>query len=470
MGLVRSVSSQPSPVGRLRPIVGEMRYTRLRLAAEEFRARFDGRTIWNVSSTAVGGGVAEMLHVLVGYVEDLGVDIRWLVIQGDPGFFAITKRLHNAIHGFGGLAGFDADDADHYQQVLTAHVADLAERVRSGDVVLLHDPQTAALARPLVEAGASVVWRCHIGTEVVNEVTEAAWAFLRPYVAPAHGWVFSRRAFVPPGFDQAKVAVIPPSIDPFSAKNQELSAESVHSILATIGLFDGTPAEPGRFTRSDGSVGKVVRPATVLADRLPGAGDDLVVQVSRWDHLKDMAGVMHGFARQVAGDRDCFLALVGPAMAGVTDDPEGVVVYEECVLQWRELPPALRSRIVLLTLPLADIDENAAMVNALQRHATIVVQKSLAEGFGLTVAEAMWKGRPVIGSAVGGINDQIVAGTGMLLPDPANLSAFGAAVRELLDAPEARSRMGAAAHSYVRDKFLGDVHLLRYAKLLSTLR
>jgi trehalose synthase len=182
-----------------------------------------------------------------------------------------------------------------------------------------------------------------------------------------------------------------------------------------------------------------------------------------------MGGVMHGWAEHVAPQHAGYLALVGPAVTNVADDPEGAAVYSDCLLQWRALPPSVRSRTLLVTLPLDDIDENAAMVNALQRHACIVVQKSLAEGFGLTVAEAMWKGRPVIGSAIGGINDQIAAGTGVLLPDPSDLAAFGTAVRELLDDRQERTRMGAAAHAYVRDNFVGDLHLLRYAEVFTAL-
>jgi trehalose synthase len=144
-------------------------------------------------------------------------------------------------------------------------------------------------------------------------------------------------------------------------------------------------------------------------------------------------------------------------------------VYAECLLQWHDLPPAARARILLVTLPLDDIDENAAMVNALQRHATVIAQKSLAEGFGLTVAEGMWKGRPVIGSAVGGIIDQIAEGTGILLPDPADLKAFGGAVRHLLADQAEATRLGLAAHAYIRENYLGDIHLMRYARLLSTL-
>jgi len=465
MGLIRAVPSFRRPIARLEPVIGAERYARLLSAAAEFRAGFAGRTVWNVNSTAVGGGVAEMLQVLVGYVEDLGVAIRWLVIHGDADFFAITKRVHNGIHGHGNAAGLGAAEADHYTRVLAANAVELLERVQPGDIVLLHDPQTAGLAAPLVEAGALVLWRCHIGADTTNEATEATWAFLRPHVTVAYGWVFSRRAYVPPWLPSEQVWIIPPSIDPFAAKNQELDQESVRAILATIGVVDDVSATggPGRFVRRDGQAGRVERPASVVADGLPGPRDDLLVQVSRWDRLKDMDGVLRAYAGHVAADRTSYLALVGPSVADVADDPEGAAVYGECLLRWRSLPPAVRSRTLLVTLPLDDVDENAAMVNALQRHASIVTQKSLAEGFGLTVAEAMWKGRPVIGSAVGGINDQIAPGTGVLLPDPTDLPAFGAAVRALLQDPEQRARMGAAARAHVRAKFVSDLHLLRYA-------
>jgi trehalose synthase len=470
MALTRTVPSPRQSIARLESVTGADRYAHLRAAADEFRAGFAGHTVWNVNSTAVGGGVAEMLQVLVGYVDDLGIAIRWLVIHGDADFFAITKRVHNGIHGHGSAASFGKGEANHYERVLEANAVELVDRVRPGDIVLLHDPQTAGLAAPLANAGALVIWRCHIGVDWTNAVSEAAWAFLRPHLTAVHGFVFSRRAYVPSWLPKDNVWIIPPSIDPFATKNQELDDGAVRAILATIGVLDDPGAVgPGRFVRRDGEPGTVSRPATVVADGLPGPGDDLVVQVSRWDRLKDMDGVMRAFARHVALDGTSFLALVGPAVTNVADDTEGAAVYSDCLLQWRALPPAVRSRAMLVTLPLDDVDENAAMVNAVQRHASIVTQKSLAEGFGLTVAEAMWKGRPVIGSAVGGINDQIAPGTGILLADPTDLPAFGAAVRALLGNPEERRRLGAAAHAHVRDNFVGDLHLLRYAEAFAAL-
>jgi trehalose synthase len=470
VSLLDAVEVPRLPVSRLEPVIGAPRFAELTRAADQVRQVLAGRTIWNVNSTAAGGGVAEMLQNLVGYVQDMRIPIGWLVITGDAGFFAITKRLHNQIHGSRAGAPLGAAEAGHYAQTLAANAVELADRIRPGDVVLLHDPQTAGLAAPLAQAGARVVWRCHIGVDWENEVTRAAWDFLRPYLAAAEAFVFSRREYVPAWIPAGQAWIIPPSIDPFSPKNQQLAADTVRAILVRLGVLDGAgPMAPATFVRRDGEVDVVTRPAAIMAEGRPGPDDPVLVQVSRWDRLKDMAGVMRGFADHVAPVSNGYLMLVGPAVKDVSDDPEGALVYRECLSQWRDLSPAAQRRIMLVTLPLDDIDENAAMVNALQQHATVIVQKSLAEGFGLTVAEGMWKGRPVIGSAVGGIIDQIGAGTGILLSDPADLAAFGSAACLLLGDRDQAARMGRAAHDHVREQYVGDVHLLRYAKLLGTL-
>ncbi len=470
MSLVTAVEVPRRPVSLLESIIGGPRYLQLGEAADQVRRLLGGRTIWNVNSTASGGGVAEMLQVLVGYVNDFDIPIGWLVISGDAEFFAITKRLHNQIHG--DLAGgpLGAAEAHHYTRMLTANAVELLGQIRPGDIALLHDPQTAGLAGPLARAGALVVWRCHIGVSWENGATRAGWDFLRPHLTAAAGYVFSRREYVPAWLPGGMVSIIPPSIDPFSPKNQDLHPATVQSILATLGVLDGAaPQVPPEFVRRDGEAGTITREVVITGEGRPGPDDPVLLQVSRWDRLKDMAGVMRGFADYVVPGGGEYLLLAGPAVAGVADDPEGAAVYGECLLQWHELPPAARARILLVTLPLDDIDENAAMVNALQRHATVIVQKSLAEGFGLTVSEGMWKGRPVIGSAVGGIIDQIADGTGLLLPDPADLQAFGQAVRRLLADQAEVTRMGQAAHTHVRENFLGDIHLMRYGKLLGAL-
>lgn len=468
MSLVVPVQVARRPVEQLVDVIGPERREQLFGTADEFAAALAGRTIWNISSTAVGGGVAEMLHTLLGYVADLGVESRWMVITGDAEFFVITKRLHNQVHGDSSGGALTAADAGHYARMLAANAVELLDYIRPGDLVLLHDPQTAGLTEYLTHAGALVAWRSHIGLDWQNDATEAAWSFLLPNLAGARGFVFSRREYVPAQVPRDKVAIIPPSIDPFSPKNQRLSPESVRGVLATIGVLDGaTTPDPVAFTRRDGSVGHVSRRAEITADAALSPADPLVVQVSRWDELKDMSGVMRGFAEHVAPACDAHLVLAGPAVAGVTDDPEGAAVFAECLLQWRDLSARVRSRIQLVTLPLDDLDENAAMVNALQRHATVVVQKSLAEGFGLTVAEGMWKGRPVIGSEVGGIIDQIAPGTGILLADPDDLEAFGSAVCRLVQNPDEADHMGRAAQAHIARDYVGDLHLLRYAELFA---
>jgi trehalose synthase len=198
-------------------------------------------------------------------------------------------------------------------------------------------------------------------------------------------------------------------------------------------------------------------------------GAKLITQVSRWDRLKDPMGVLRCFVEELA-DKDAHLLLAGPSVAAVTDDPEGAEVLAE-VDQWRsELDPEIRRRVHLATLPMEDIQENAAIVNAIQRRSDIVVQKSLAEGFGLTVAEAMWKARPVVASRRGGIQDQVVDGeSGILLDDPLDLPALGAALRKLLDDPGEAGRMGVGARKRVEERFLGTRTLIQYRKLLSEL-
>ena len=197
-----------------------------------------------------------------------------------------------------------------------------------------------------------------------------------------------------------------------------------------------------------------------------------MLQVSRWDGLKDMAGVMSGFAKLASrgGPGDSHLMLAGPAVSGVTDDPEGAQVLADCRRRWTSLPEEVRSRVHLASIPMDDVDENAVVVNALQRHADVIVQKSLMEGFGLTVTEAMWKGKPVVASKVGGIQDQITDGLdGLLLSDPCDLDALALALHRVLTNEGLAHRLGEAAEARVRSEYLGDRHLAQYAELFTQL-
>ena len=465
---------QAIDAARLEPLIGAERMERFEQAAEAARQTLAGSSVLNVNSTAAGGGVAEMLQTLLSYTRGAGIDTRWLVIEGDPAFFAITKRIHNGLYGSPGDGGeLGRTERRHFERVLRGNADELRALVRPGDVVVVHDPQPADLVAAAKGAGARVVWRCHVGLDHPNEWSERSWEFLRPYLADADAIVASRTSFGPPWADPARVHVIRPSIDPFSAKNEPLSIRNARLTLSYVGLLDGTieTAPAVRFARRDGSPGRINRRADVVQTGPPAPADvPLVVQVSRWDRLKDMAGVMNGFARHVDPSLGAHLLLCGPAVTGVADDPEAAEVLNECMGLWRDLPHAARSRVHLACIPMADPDENAAIVNAIQRHASVVVQKSLAEGFGLTVAEAMWKRRPVVASAVGGIVDQIEDGThGLLVEGPSDLQAFGAAVESLLRDREAAAELGGNAHRRVTDEFLGDRHLEQYGRLFEQL-
>ena len=471
---MRDIQVDSIPLERLAPLVGEQRTARIAEKSAEARSLLDGRIVWNVNATATGGGVAEMLQALLAYGRGAQVDTRWLVIDGTPEFFRLTKRVHNHLHGVPGDGGpLNAGQREIYESVLADNLVELKSRVRAGDIVLLHDPQTAGLAAGLREAGAHVVWRCHVGRDTPNELSDHAWAMLRPYVEQADAVIFSRRAFVPPWVDPDRLWLIPPSLDPFSAKNCELGQDDVEAALRHTGIVR-IPADHGdlSFVRRDGSQGTVRRHTDLmLCGHAVPHDSRIVLQVSRWDRLKDMAGVLTGFVAYLSRlPEDVHLVLVGPEVAGVSDDPEGAEVLAECLAIWRAQEDHVRRRVHLCSLPMDDIDENAHLVNALQRHAAVVVQKSLVEGFGLTVTEPMWKGRPVIASRIGGIQDQIVDRvSGLLLDDPADLNTFGALLTELLTDTDLAQRLGTAARERVRDEYLGDRHLIQYVDLFDSL-
>ena len=448
------------------------------LSAGEYEALLDlvgqslrdlhGRVIWNVNSTAKGGGVVEMLRPLLGYCRGAGVDARWAVISGQPEFFAITKRIHNRLHGFAGDGGPLGDaEREVYEQTLAASAEELMGLVHPLDIVILHDPQTAGLAAAVRSTGATVMWRCHVGIDVANDHARQAWDFLRGYVLDAHLFIFSRAGFAWEGLPRDRVSVIRPSIDAFAPKNAEQARDQSLAIMRAAGILaDDVDAYP-TFTRSDGSPGRVERRAEMLEESPIGSDVPVVMQVSRWDQLKDPLGVLGAFTGHVAKRDEAHLMLVGPSTAAVADDPEGAQVLDAVREAWHELPGTARRRVHLCSLPMEDVEENAAMVNALQRHASVVVQKSLAEGFGLTVAEAMWKERPVVASRIGGIRDQIADGrSGLLLPDPRDLEQAGAAISGLLADRERARQIGIAAQQRVHEQFLGPHHLGRYFEVI----
>jgi trehalose synthase len=478
MDLMEEVNVRPVDLERLATILPADRAEALASAANRARAAFGDRVVWHVNATAHGGGVAEMLQTLLAYAKGAGIENRWLVLDGDSRFFTITKRLHNMLHGEPGDGGpLGTAERAHYEEVLGGNLTELSRLVSPDDIVLLHDPQPAGLAEGLRAVGARVVWRCHVGRDRPNERTEAGWEFLRPYVGHAEALVFSRREYAPEWVDDERLVVIPPSIDPLAVKNVALSPEQVTAILARAGLVaDGEQEGRVDFVRRDGTPGTVRShrgsDQVMVGGSPPPLTVPLVVQVSRWDRLKDMAGVMEGFVKGVDGDdlNGAHLMLAGPEVSGVADDPEGAQVLAECREEWNHLPATVRGRVHLACIPMDDGDENAIIVNALQRHALVVVQKSLVEGFGLTVTEAMWKGRTVVASKLGGIQDQITDGRdGLLVEDPYDIDAFADALRRPLADVALADRLGAAAHDRVLRDYVGDRHLARYVDLFSAL-
>lgn len=474
MSKLREVPVIAKSLERFLPLMGEARMLAAMDAVEEAREAMDGCAFWHVNSTAQGGGVAEILQALLPYARGAGLEAGWLVIGGNAEFFRITKRLHNALHGWtGDGSNLGAGERVVYEDVMRANAESMLRRTRPGDVFFLHDPQTAGLASYLAGAGAKVVWRCHIGQERQNDEVERGWAFLSPYLDGVTATVFSREAYIPGCCERHCADVVPPSIDPFTAKNQDLDEHTVRAILARAGLIDdaGNGAQPV-FARQNGRKGRVARRAEIIWEgKRPDWEAPLVVQVSRWDRLKDPIGVMNGFARLNGGlPKGAHLVLAGPGEGSVADDPESFEVFQELAEAWHSLQSKDRQRISIASLPMADLEENAAMVNALQRHAAVVVQKSLDEGFGLTVTEAMWKGRPLVASAVGGIQDQISDGVhGLLVHDPASLDEFGDTLVRVLTDPSLAEGLGQEARHRVCNEFLSVRHLVQYVQLLKKL-
>lgn len=368
-----------------------------------------GRTLQHINSTRSGGGVAEILHRLVPLTNALGISTTWDVIHGAPDFFAVTKMFHNALQG--GEHDLAHEDFETYLHCLRDNASQLC---LSGDVAFIHDPQPAALIEYCRRSETRAVWRCHID---LSHPDEHVWRFLRRSISRYHAAIFHV-----PQFARSDLLIpqllIPPSIDPLSDKNRELSEVEITAITDRLGIDRTRP---------------------------------LLVQVSRFDRFKDPLGVIAAY-RLVRQTFDCQLVLVGGSAA---DDPEGAQVLAEV----REAADGDPDIFVLELPPESDLE-----INALQRAATVILQKSTREGFGLTVSEGLWKGKPVIGGAVGGIPSQIVHGvTGFLVHSPEG-AAFR--LRFLLTHPRMAERMGAAGREHVRRNFLITRHLRDHLLLM----
>jgi trehalose synthase len=458
------------PPERFDPLLGERAADWSETLARA-RETLGGRTLWHINSTSKGGGVAEMLQSVLCYLVGAGIDTRWLVIGGNDDFFDLTKQIHFLLHGAPGeMTELGPSARDSYESALKSESADILDLVRPGHVVILHDPQTVGLAPALSRKGAAVIWSCHVGVDTPNDHTRLAWQFLLPYVAHTRAQGFSRAEYIWEGLEGSGAVVIPPCMDAFSPKNQDLSGDVVAAILNRSAIFvSDTVRTPPVFTRQDGSQGTVGLRAKLIQESPIPADAPVVTQVSRWDPLKDHAGVMTGFAHHVEPDLEAHLVLAGPDPEGIADDPGGRQTFESLRDDWRQLPIWMRKRVHITSLPMNDLEENAAVVNALQRRSAVIVQKSLAEGFGLTVTEAMWKAKPTIGTNVGGIQDQIIHGrSGLLIDDPSDTPALGQAITAVLEDPIAAADMSHAARQRVIDEYLVPCYATRYLRLVKT--
>jgi trehalose synthase len=370
--------------------------------------RIRGKKIIHVNSTKMGGGVAEILGSLVLLLQSVGLDAQWEVITGNEEFFSTTKTFHNALQGLEQKV-----PPDMLQNFLEVNRENAKHLSLEADFVVIHDPQPAALIESRPGKG-KWIWRCHID---VSQPQRNVWDFLRQFVVKYDATIFSLPRFAQrlpiPQF------LIYPSIDPLSDKNRDLSPEEQGGILRRLKVFP---------------------------DKL------MLLQVSRFDRFKDPLGVIQAY-RLVKKHHDLQLVLAG---GGATDDPEGEIVLEE-VRRAAEDDPDIH---VLLLPPDAHLE-----INALQRAAAIVLQKSLREGFGLTVAEAMWKGKPVIGGFTGGITVQLVYGVTGFTVNSVEGTAFR--IHHLLDNPEVMTKMGQDAREFVRRNFLITRHLGDYLALMN---
>jgi trehalose synthase len=466
---MKEVAVTPRSTAHLQSVLPQHECRRLEDALARLRRTLADRALWHVNSTSTSGGVAELLAATIPYCLAAGIDVHWLVIDADAEFFEVTKRLHNRLHeseGDGGELG--NHERLVYENAVARERPAIEARVRPRDVVVLHDPQTAALARGLATKGAVVIWRCHIGVDEPGPLAREGWEFLRIDVDAAHLCIFSRPQYA---WDRltTETTVLAPCIDVLSPKNRPLTETERDSILASSGVVP-TPQSHVRSIRATRPI-RATRRATAHELEPVPADRPLVVQVSRWDRLKDPLGLVRAFAADPDTTRvDAHLVVAGPRIQAVDDDPEDAEVFGELRDAWMAMPVGARRRIHLACLPIDDLVENALIVNALQSRADVVAQKSLAEGFGLTVTEAMWKGRAVVAGRVGGIQDQIVDGvSGLLVDEPCDDEAFGRAIGGLLcDTARAR-RLGDAARERVCERFSPVRYHEREAQVLAAL-
>jgi len=484
--MIHDVEVKPIPLADYAAVAQLNRdVAELRAHASALAPQLAGRTVWMVNSSARGGGVAEMMPREVSMLRELGVDTRWVVVDPpEPEFFALTKRLHNLIHGSGDPILSDADRM-LYDRVSGRLADELLPRLAAGDVLVVHDPQPlGAGAHARSSRRIAAVWRCHIGLDEELPQTRAAWDFLAPHLAYYDHALFTAAEYVPPQL-AGPVSIVQPALDPLSHKNRELTVHKLVGILVDAKLVPplGPTIEPpfehpALRLQADGSL----RPA-LLPDDIELLFRPIVLQVSRWDRLKGWRPLLDGFVRLKRrhplhagsyGTRErrmlsqARLVLAGPDPASIRDDPEATEVFRDLCSAYRGLAPALQADVVLLALPMRSLKENALIVNALQRCATLVVQNSLREGFGLTATEAMWKRCAVLAGPACGLRQQIRHGIdGYLLKSAEDPEEISDALELLLTTPRTREAHGRAAQLRVQDESLIFTQVRRWLEVFT---
>lgn len=452
----------------------------LREEAKKLVPVLKDRTVWMVNSTETGGGVAEMLPTMVSILRELGVATEWAILETDnQDFFALTKQLHNLIHGQGPAKLGDAEKKV-LENVNKENADILKKQIKGRDILVVHDPQPMAMGAMIKEElKIPSVWRCHIGLDQDVEATRAAWDFLKPYAQTYDHAVFTAPEYVP-DYLKNKSSIIHPSLDPLSAKNKELRPEKLAGILCRAGLMKspggvlGSPfAAQAKRLRADGTWALANDPEDIGLLFRP-----IIVQISRWDRLKGFPYLLEAFiklknqadkAEGVRKERlqNMRLVLAGPDPGGVSDDPEALEVLKELSDVCLSLSPELQKDVALVLLPMDSRLENELMVNALQRSATIICQNSLQEGFGLTATEALWKAVPVLASSACGLRQQIRPGQdGVRIKDAKNPSEIAEALDKMMGDPEASEAMGLSAKSRVIESFLVFTQLKKWLKTL----
>ena len=451
-------------------------------AAQKPAEQLKGRTVWMVNSTAQGGGVAEMLPKVVTLLRELGVETKWAVISSEEErFFALTKRIHNLLHGAGD-PHFSDDDRALYRSVSRDLAASLKKRLSPDDILVVHDPQPLGMGAILHdELGLPSIWRCHIGLDETTPATQAAWDFLQPWAERYDRAVFTLEDYVPP-FLTDHADIIHPAIDPLSDKNRALSIHKVTGVLNSASLAASSHpslaepfATPAQRLQRDGSFAPATQPEDLGLLSRP-----IVTQVSRWDRLKGFVPLLEGFAqmkrsrhnRDTLSDRHrrrlelVRLVLAGPSPDSVSDDPEGQEVFREICDRWHELAPDLQRDIAILALPMDSRRANALMVNVLQRCSSVVAQNSLREGFGLTVTEGMWKRTPILTTHAAGPREQIKDREhGRLVHQADDPAEIATVLDEMLEAGGDRVVWGRNAQLRASRRYLVFPQILRWLEV-----